>query len=49
MQQGERLYCLSPVAAYKARSIGETRTGDAAQAQMDLDGLRKLPKMPIKI
>lgn len=29
------------VAAYKARSIGEARTGDAAQGQMDLDGLRK--------
>jgi tetratricopeptide (TPR) repeat protein len=29
------------MAAYKTRSIGEARTGDAAQAQMDLDGLRK--------
>lgn len=29
------------VMAYKARSIGEARAGDAAQAQTDLDGLRK--------
>jgi tetratricopeptide (TPR) repeat protein len=29
------------VAAHKARSIGEARTGDTAQAQTDLDGLRK--------
>ena len=29
------------VAGYKARSIGEARTGDAARAQTDLDGLRK--------
>lgn len=29
------------VAAYKARSIGEARMGDAAHAQMDLDGLQK--------